>query len=47
VDTIEVLAHPAKALKAGIFMIPALIIGDKRWFNPPSLEELLSALDES
>jgi hypothetical protein len=45
IETIEVLQHPARALHDGVFMIPALIVGEFRWYHAPPLSELLAALD--
>jgi hypothetical protein len=45
IETIEVLEHPVRALRDGVFMIPALIVGDRRWYHAPPLDELLAALD--
>lgn len=43
---IEVLEHPGRAMRAGVWMIPAILIGEKRWFHAPSLAELEAALLE-
>jgi len=45
IETIEVLQHPRRALRDGVFMIPALIVGERRWYHAPPLYELLAALD--
>jgi hypothetical protein len=45
IETIEVLQHPRRALRDGVFMIPALMVGERRWYHPPPLSELLAALD--
>jgi hypothetical protein len=45
IETIEVLAHPARAVRERIFMIPALIVGGRRWYHAPPETELLAALD--
>jgi hypothetical protein len=47
IETIEVLQHPARALRDRVFMIPALIVGDLRWYHAPPLSELLAALDST
>jgi len=45
IETIEVLQHPRRALRDGVYMIPALIVGERRWYHAPPLHELLAALD--
>jgi hypothetical protein len=45
IETIEVLAHPARALRERVLMIPMLVIGDRRWYHAPPLETVLAALD--
>jgi hypothetical protein len=45
IETIEVLAHPARVLRERVLMIPLVEIGDKRWHQAPSLETVLAALD--
>jgi hypothetical protein len=45
IETIEVLQHPVRALRDGVHMIPALIVGDRKWYHAPPLDELLAALD--
>jgi hypothetical protein len=45
IETIEVLQHPRRALRDGVFMIPALMVGERRWYHAPPLHELLAALD--
>jgi 2-hydroxychromene-2-carboxylate isomerase len=44
IETIEILTDPVRALRDGIWMIPAIIIGDQRWYHAPSLAELEAAL---
>ena len=44
IETIEILTHAARALHDGVWMIPAIIIGDRRWYHAPSLSELEAAL---
>jgi len=44
IETIEVLKHPRRALRDGVLMIPALIVGEHRWYHAPPLSELLAAL---
>jgi len=41
----KVLQHPRRALRDGVFMIPALIVGQHRWYHAPPLHEILAALD--
>jgi len=38
IETIEVLQHPRRALRDGVFMIPALIVGERRWYHAPPLQ---------
>ena len=45
VETIEVLNHPGRAIKTGIWMIPALVIGEIRFLRIPTLSEVLEAID--
>jgi hypothetical protein len=45
IENIEVLQHPVRALRDGVLMIPALIVGDRKWYHAPPLDELLAALD--
>jgi len=45
IETIEVLQHPRRTLRDGVFMIPALIVGERRWYHAPPLQDLLAALD--
>lgn len=46
IETIDILTNPARALHDGVWMIPAIIIGDRRWYHAPSLSELNAALRE-
>jgi hypothetical protein len=52
----EILQHPSRTLRdmcacaqcrCGVFMIPALIVGECRWYHAPSLHKLVAALDLS
>ena len=45
IETVEILSKPARAWQAGIWMIPALVIGDQRFLRIPTLDELLRTLD--
>ena len=45
IEKVEILAHLARAVRAGVFMIPALIVGERCWYHAPPLEELVAALD--
>jgi hypothetical protein len=45
IETIEVLKAPGRALREGIFMIPALVVEDQKWFQPPPLSELIAAIE--
>jgi hypothetical protein len=45
IETVEVLSQPSRALKAGIWMIPALVIGEIRFLRIPTLKDVLHALD--
>jgi hypothetical protein len=47
VETVEILNQPGRALQAGIWMIPALIIGERRFLRIPTLGELMEALDDA
>jgi hypothetical protein len=47
IETLEVFANPGRAIRDGVRMIPAVIIGDQRWYHTPSLEELLAALNSA
>ncbi len=46
IETIEILTNPARAMHDGIWMIPAVIIGNLRWYHAPPLLELEAALNE-
>jgi hypothetical protein len=46
IETIEILAQPGRVLQAGIWMIPVLVIGDRRFLRIPSLAALLVAVDD-
>jgi hypothetical protein len=46
IETIKILTHPARTLYDGVWMIPTIIIGDRRWHHAPSLSELNAALHE-
>ena len=45
IETIEVLRQPALVLKYRILMLPTIIIGDSRWHDTPTLDEVLSAIE--
>jgi len=45
IETIEVLKAPGRTLREGIFMIPALVVDDQKWFQAPPLAELITALE--
>ncbi len=44
IETIEILTDPARVLRDGIWMIPAIIIGNQRWYHAPSIDDLKAAL---
>ncbi len=46
IETIEILTNPRRTLRDGVWMIPVIIIGDRRWYYAPSLSELGAALRE-
>ncbi|MBZ0289505.1 MAG: hypothetical protein K8I30_17925 [Anaerolineae bacterium] len=46
IETVEVLAQPGRALRAGVRGLPTIIIGSRRWYHAPSLAELIAALNE-
>ena len=46
IETVEILTNPARVLQEGIWMIPAIIIGNQRWYHAPTLSELDTALRE-
>lgn len=45
VETVEILNQPGRMIKAGIWMIPALVIGEIRFLRIPTLSEVLEAID--
>jgi len=45
IETVEILEQPGRTLQAKIWMIPALIIGDKRFLRIPTLDDVLKAVD--
>jgi hypothetical protein len=45
IETIELLKHPARLVADHVFTIPTLIVAGRRWVQPPTLPELLAALD--
>jgi hypothetical protein len=47
IEELEVLTNLLRALQDGVWMIPLVIIGEKRWDRVPQLEELLDALNLS
>jgi hypothetical protein len=47
IETLEVFTNPARAIRDGIRMIPALIVGNQRWYRAPQLEELIVALNSN
>jgi hypothetical protein len=47
VETVEIISHPGRALQAGIWMIPALVIGERRFLRIPTLQQILEALDDT
>jgi hypothetical protein len=40
IETIEALKNPVRAIYDRVMVIPAIIIGNKRWYDVPSLAEL-------
>jgi hypothetical protein len=47
IEIVEVLTEPGRALLAGIWMIPALVIGDARFLRIPPLNDVFQALDDA
>ena len=45
IETVEVLSQPRRSIQAGIWMIPALVIGEIRFLRIPTLNDVLHALD--
>jgi len=45
IETIEIVAHPARVLRERVMMIPLIVVGDKRWYHAAPVEEILAALD--
>ena len=46
VETVEILSQPGRVMQAGIWMIPALVIGEKRFLRIPTLQQIMEAIDE-
>ncbi len=46
IETIEVLTDPVRAVRDRVWMIPMIIIEDRRWLHAPPLAELIDALHE-
>ena len=46
IETVEVLTAPARTMRDGIWMIPTIVIGSRRWHYAPPLAELEAALCE-
>ncbi|MCC7207617.1 MAG: hypothetical protein IT323_09930 [Anaerolineae bacterium] len=44
IEVIEVLTNPARAVRDGVWMIPALIVGERRWYHAPPLADLEAAV---
>ncbi len=44
VEEIEILRHMARAKADGVRHVPTIIVGSRRFYHAPSLDELLSAL---
>jgi hypothetical protein len=45
IEAIEILEQPGRVVRDRVFMIPLIVIGEKRWYHAPFLEEILAALD--
>jgi hypothetical protein len=46
IQTIEVLRHPALAVKHRVLSLPTLIVGDRRWHFAAPSEEIFEVLDQ-
>lgn len=44
IETVEILEHPRRAWRERVLMIPLIVVGDRRWYHAPPLEEILAAL---
>ena len=44
-ETIEILEHPRRVLSDRVMMIPLIVINDKRWYQAPTVAEILAVLD--
>jgi glutaredoxin len=44
IEEIEVLTHLSRAVQDGIWMLPTLIVGERRFHHAPPIDELLAAL---
>jgi hypothetical protein len=47
IEIVEVLSQPGRTLQSGIWMIPALVIGDVRFLRIPPLNDVFQALDNA
>lgn len=45
IETIEILEHPRRVLRDHVRMIPLIMINDRRWYQAPPVQEILTALD--
>ena len=45
IETIEILAQPGRALRDRVMMIPLIVIGDRRYYYAPPLQEIVTVLD--
>jgi hypothetical protein len=45
IETIEILEHPRRVLRDHVRMIPLIMINDRRWYQVPPVQEILTALD--
>jgi len=46
IEEIEILTHMSRAKQADVHHVPTLIASGKRFFTAPSMQELLSAINE-
>lgn len=46
IETVDVLVAPARAMRAGVWMLPTIVIGARRWHHAPPLAVLEAALLE-
>ncbi len=47
VEEIEIITHMARARQDGVKHVPTILAGQQRFYTPPTIEELLAALQET